>query len=68
MVKNVHLFKCSSDRTNEKGQKYTDLFVAYETDKKSYLVRVRPCFATDLKLLMASATDIEVEDNYLKYM
>lgn len=67
-MKNLHLFKCTSERTDEKGRNYNDLFVAYEHNNKSYLVRVRPCFKSDLKLLLASATEIETEDNYKKYM
>lgn len=44
-----------SDRKDNNGNPFTDLFLVWEHDNKEYSVRVRPCFSRDYKLLLSEA-------------
>ena len=48
----MDLFKESVDKN---GKKYTDLYLAWEHDCKTYFVRVKPVFGHDYDKLIATA-------------
>jgi len=59
----LSLFKCISDKTDEKGNKYTDLYLGQVYESKLYLVRVKPCFTSDYKIMIAMAKPLDnIED------
>lgn len=64
----IVLLQCESERTDESGKPYRDLYLGWVYDNKRYLVRVRPCFATDFPKLVAKAIDCESADNLEKYL
>lgn len=64
----LSLFRCISERTDEKGEHYTDLLLGQEYNSKIYIVRVRPCFKGDYKLLTAMAKPVENIESAYKCM
>jgi len=60
------LLKKQSER--EGFEEYTDLFLAWQHDKKNYVVRIRPVFGCHMKTLMANAIEVLPGDTFAKYM
>ena len=62
------LLKVVSERKDSNGAPYTDLYVAWSYQGKSYLVRVRPAFSCDFKKLVSHAVECESVENFQKYL
>lgn len=64
----LSLFKCSSKKTDEKGKHYTDLYLVSEYNSKFYVLRVKPCFVSDYKVMIAMAKPVEDIETAFKCM
>ena len=62
------LLKVVSERKDENGVPYLDLYLAWKHDNKAHLVRVRPAFRVDYKRLVSQATECETVENFEKYL
>ena len=62
------LLKVVSERKDENGKPFLDLYLGWSHDGHAYLVRVRPAFNVDYKRLVAQAVECEDIDNFMKYV
>lgn len=64
----MKLFKQDSERLNNKGEAYIDLYLAWTYENKTYLVRVFPSFHKDYKLLASTAFRVPKGEAIEKYL
>lgn len=64
----MKLFKQESDRLNDKGKPFDDLFLGWVYDGKTYVVKVQPRFACDYSLLFSVAEELPKGEIVAKYL
>lgn len=62
------LLKQTSERLDDKGKPFIDLYLGWSHEGKVYLVRVRPQFCKDCKLTYATAREVPVGESLDKYV
>lgn len=55
----MHLWKKTSERVNEKGSHWVDLYLTWEYNGKTFCVRIKPQFLKDYGFLLAHAQTLD---------